>query len=100
LLHLPIAHGEGNYVADEETLSALARERRIILRYSDKNGAANDVANPNGSTGNIAAICNAARNVFGMMPHPERACDPRLGSTDGRVIFESVLNALRARRAA
>jgi phosphoribosylformylglycinamidine synthase len=100
LLRIPIAHGEGNYVADTETLQQLNRERRVLLRYCDESGAANGAANPNGSAEQIAGICNSARNVFGLMPHPERACDPRLGSTDGRVIFESILQALKTRRAA
>jgi phosphoribosylformylglycinamidine synthase len=100
LLDLPIAHGEGCYVADPATLAELNREGRVLLRYTDVRGAANDAGNPNGSVENIAGICNAARNVFGLMPHPERAADPRLGSIDGRVIFESVLAALGVRRAA
>jgi phosphoribosylformylglycinamidine synthase I len=100
LLNLPIAHGEGNYEADEATLAALVRERQILLRYVDANGAATPEANPNGSALNIAGICNRTRNVFGMMPHPERACDALLGSTDGRVIFESIIAAHRARVAA
>ena len=90
-LHIPIAHGEGNYVADPETLRELNRSQRILLRYVDKDGAVSDDANPNGSAENIAGICNARGNVFGMMPHPERACDPLLGSVDGKFIFESVL---------
>ncbi len=94
LLNIPIAHGEGNYVADEALLRELNRNRQIALRYCDTNGAIPDAANPNGSIQNIAGICNARRNVFGMMPHPERACEARLGSEDGRVIFESMLNAL------
>jgi phosphoribosylformylglycinamidine synthase I len=100
LLNLPVAHGEGNFEADEPTLAELVRDRQILLRYVDANGAATPEANPNGSALNIAGICNRTRNVFGMMPHPERACDPLLGSTDGRVIFESILAAHRARVAA
>jgi phosphoribosylformylglycinamidine synthase len=100
LLRLPIAHGEGCYVADAATLAGLNREGRVLLRYVDAHGAATDAANPNGSVENIAGICNAARNIFGLMPHPERACDPRLGSTDGRVIFESLLTSLGVRKAA
>ena len=76
------------------TLRELNLNRQIVLRYADKNGAVTDAANPNGSLQNIAGICNARRNVFGIMPHPERACEPRLGSEDGRVIFESMLNCL------
>ena len=72
----------------------------MLLRYTDARGAATEGGNPNGSAENIAGICNAARNVFGLMPHPERAADPRLGSVDGRVIFESILTTLGVRRAA
>jgi phosphoribosylformylglycinamidine synthase subunit PurQ / glutaminase len=85
ILRIPVAHGEGCYFADPETLDQLERENRVILRYAD---------NPNGSLRDIAGICNAKRNVFGMMPHPERASDPLMGSTDGRVIFESMVRAL------
>lgn len=91
VLDLPIAHGEGNYVADGRVLDELNRNRQILLRYVDKLGAATDAANPNGSAQNIAGICNARGNIFGLMPHPERASDARLGSVDGRVIFESLL---------
>ena len=100
LLRIPIAHGEGSYFAEPETLRRLNHERRILLRYSDENGACTEAANPNGSAENIAGICNESGNVFGLMPHPERACDPRLGSIDGRVVFESVLGALSAGRKA
>jgi phosphoribosylformylglycinamidine synthase I len=100
LLNIPIAHGEGSYLADPETLRQLNRNRQILLRYCDANGAVTDAANPNGSLENIAGICNAQFNVFGLMPHPERACDPRLGSIDGRVIFESILTRLGIRKAA
>jgi phosphoribosylformylglycinamidine synthase subunit PurQ / glutaminase len=82
---MPIAHGEGCYVADERTLDELEAEDRVVVRYVD---------NPNGSLRNIAGILNAGRNVMGMMPHPDRACDPLMGSTDGRVIFESMAAAL------
>ncbi len=91
LLELPIAHGEGNYFADEETLRSLDRHRQVLLRYADAAGRASAEANPNGSARNIAGVCNRRRNVFGLMPHPERASDPRLGSVDGKVIFESIL---------
>jgi len=100
VLRLPIAHGEGNYVADPETLRQLNLNRQIVLRYCNRNGALSDAANPNGSSEAIAGICNRERNVFGLMPHPERACDPRLGSVDGREIFESILNSLGMRVAA
>lgn len=99
-LRIPIAHGEGSYTADESTLKELKRNRQILLRYCDSRGAIVDSANPNGSTDHIAGICNAARNVFGLMPHPERACDARLGSVDGKVIFQSVLNQLGVKAAA
>ena len=92
ILNIPIAHGEGNYVCDDATLAQLKTEGRILLRYSG--------ANPNGAKDDIAGICNAARNVFGLMPHPERACDPLLGSTDGRIVFQSILAALRQAKAA
>ncbi len=84
-LRMPIAHGEGCYYADDKTLDQLEAEDRVILRYID---------NPNGSLRNIAGILNEGRNVMGMMPHPDRACDPLMGSTDGRVIFESIAHAL------
>jgi phosphoribosylformylglycinamidine synthase len=99
-LRIPIAHGEGCYVADAFTLAELNREGRVLLRYCDPSGAITDAGNPNGSAENIAGIRSAAGNVFGLMPHPERACDSRLGSTDGRVIFESILATLGARKAA
>lgn len=99
-LRLPIAHGEGSYTADPETLRKLNAEGRILLRYSDEGGAASDASNPNGSMEHIAGIVNEARNVFGLMPHPERACDKRLGSTDGRIIFESILTTLGVLKAA
>ena len=100
MLRVPVAHGEGNYIADEATLKELKRNRQILVRYCDANGAVTEAANPNGSTDNIAGICNAAHNVFGLMPHPERACDARLGSVDGRVIFESILKHLGVAAAA
>ncbi len=89
VLRIPIAHGEGCYFADAETLRQLKVEDRVLLRYCDESGRT--TTNPNGSIDNIAGICNEAGNVFGLMPHPERACDPALGSTDGRVIFESMI---------
>lgn len=92
VLDIPVAHGEGSYTANEETLEELARERRILLRYCDERGAVVPEANPNGSARNIAGICNAQRNVFGLMPHPERAFEARLGSEDGRLIFDSILS--------
>ena len=100
VLNIPIAHGEGNYVCDAATLAQLKAEQRILLRYSDAAGTITDAANPNGATENIAGICNASRNVFGLMPHPERACDAQLGSTDGRLVFQSILAALSKAKAA
>ena len=100
VLNIPIAHGEGNYTADEATLRELQQNDQILLRYADEHGAVTDAANPNGSVGNIAGICNKTRNVFGLMPHPERASEKILGSEDGRVIFESILNTLGVRKAA
>jgi phosphoribosylformylglycinamidine synthase I len=93
-LRLPIAHGEGNYYADPEVLQALEAERRVIFRYCDERGEATEAANPNGSVNNIAGICSEARNVVGLMPHPERACEGPLGSADGLVMLESVVTAL------
>ncbi|HSI11334.1 MAG TPA: phosphoribosylformylglycinamidine synthase subunit PurQ [Chthoniobacter sp.] len=95
-LRIPIAHGEGSYTADAATIRDLERQGRILLRYVDGGGASVDSANPNGSIDGIAGIVNEGRNVFGLMPHPERACDPRLGSSDGRIIFESILASLGA----
>jgi phosphoribosylformylglycinamidine synthase subunit PurQ / glutaminase len=93
-LKIPIAHGEGRFYASEETLKALNDNDQVLFRYCDEKGEATEASNPNGSLENIAGICNAGRNVFGMMPHPERAADPELGNTDGRIIFEHVLNQL------
>ena len=94
VLKLPIAHGEGNYFADEATLEALESSRRIIFRYCDEEGGVADSANPNGSLRNIAGICSEGRNVVGLMPHPERACESPLGSEDGLVLFDSVVSSL------
>lgn len=84
---IPIAHGEGRYYADEATLDRLEQNGQVIIRYCDEEGNVVPEANPNGSARNIAGICNEERNVFGMMPHPERACSPLLGNTDGRKVF-------------
>jgi phosphoribosylformylglycinamidine synthase len=100
VLRVPIAHGEGSYFADAPTLAELNRNRQVVLRYCDAQGAITDQANPNGSCESIAGIINRAGNVFGLMPHPERACDVKLGSTDGRIIFESVLTTLGVKSAA
>ena len=91
VLRLPIAHGEGNYFCDDATLKRLQRERRIVFRYCDSAGQITPESNPNGSRDNIAGICNERGNVLGMMPHPERAMEPALGSTDGRELFFSLL---------
>jgi phosphoribosylformylglycinamidine synthase I len=91
VLHVPIAHGEGCYFADDATIEKLEAEDRILVRYCNAEGEVTPEANPNGSRNNIAGICNEAGNVFGLMPHPERACDSLLGSTDGRAIFDSIL---------
>ena len=95
VLSLPIAHGEGNYFCDPETLDALEREGRVIFRYCDADGSVTDMSNPNGSLNNIAGICNSERNVLGLMPHPERAAESLLGSSDGRAIFLSMADSLR-----
>ena len=100
VLRVPIAHGEGNFTADAETLHALNAEGRVLVRYCDEAGKVTPEANPNGAAENIAGICNARRNVFGLMPHPERACDGALLSTDGRVIFDSLIATLGKSRAA
>ncbi|HEY0874684.1 MAG TPA: phosphoribosylformylglycinamidine synthase subunit PurQ [Vicinamibacterales bacterium] len=94
VLNLPIAHGEGNYFADPETLQALEASRRVIFRYCNEAGEVTEAANPNGSLNSIAGICNETRNVVGLMPHPERACESPLGSTDGLVLFDSVVASL------
>jgi phosphoribosylformylglycinamidine synthase I len=94
VLRVPIAHGEGNYFADEATLDELERNRQVIFRYCDAEGRVLGAANPNGSARNIAGICNAARNVMGMMPHPERCSEPLLGNADGLGIFQSIASAL------
>jgi phosphoribosylformylglycinamidine synthase len=96
VLHLPIAHAEGNYVCDDETFVQLSSEDRIVFRYCDRSGAVTEAANPNGSRDNIAGICSRERNVLGLMPHPERACEDLLGSSDGRDIFRSLAATLAA----
>lgn len=90
-LKIPVAHGEGKFYCDEKTLAELKSNDQILFRYCDENGNITDAANPNGSLENIAGICNATRNVFGMMPHPERVVDKDLYNTDGRLVFESLL---------
>ena len=87
VLKVPIAHGEGRFHADPGTLDRMEEGGRVLYRYCDASGAVTDASNPNGSSRNIAGVCNEGRNVFGMMPHPERACNPLLGNTDGRHVF-------------
>jgi phosphoribosylformylglycinamidine synthase I len=99
IVRLPIAHGEGCYFADEKTLRDLNDRRQIILRYSTADGRIEPSANPNGSVENIAGIVNREGNVFGLMPHPDRACEARLGSADGLKIFQSMIATIEARRA-
>lgn len=91
VLKIPIAHGEGRFHADAATLSELKQNDQIIYRYCNSEGAITDAANPNGTMENIAGICNKNRNVFGMMPHPERACSTVLGNADGRNVFNALL---------
>ncbi|MBS3886293.1 MAG: phosphoribosylformylglycinamidine synthase subunit PurQ [Dethiobacter sp.] len=91
LLKIPIAHGEGNYYADADTLRRMEANGQIVFRYATADGEVTDTANPNGSLTNIAGVCNEMKNVLGMMPHPERAGEAALGSQDGRLIFESIL---------
>jgi len=98
LLRMPIAHGEGCYFADEKTLHQLNENNQVILRYANDRGDLTADANPNGSIENIAGICNRAGNVFGLMPHPDRASDARLGSADGAKIFESMLQTIESQR--
>jgi phosphoribosylformylglycinamidine synthase subunit PurQ / glutaminase len=95
-LKIPIAHGEGNYFADAETMKSLEANGQILFRYCDADGNVTKEANPNGAMNNIAGICNATKNVFGMMPHPERAADTILSNTDGKLIFDSILNLVKA----
>lgn len=95
VLRVPIAHGEGNYFADERTLDELEANDQVIFRYCDAEGRVTSEANPNGSRRNIAGICNRTRNVLGMMPHPERCSEEILGNTDGLRIFESIRHALQ-----
>jgi len=98
LLRVPIAHGEGCYFADDDTLARLRANNEILWRYVDAQGAATETANPNGSLDNIAGICNEARNVAGLMPHPERASEAILGCADGRLVFESLIHACQSKR--
>ena len=93
---VPIAHGEGNYYCDATTLQSLKDNNQILFRYCDANGNVTPESNPNGALENIAGICNKGRNVFGMMPHPERASENSLGNTDGKKIFQSIVNTVMA----
>ena len=93
-IKIPIAHGEGRFHADEKTLEELKNNDQILFKYCDEGGEINDESNPNGSLLNIAGVCNKNRNVFGMMPHPERAADSELKNTDGRILFDSILNSV------
>lgn len=88
---IPVAHGEGRFYADEKTLNELEQNGQVIFRYCDENGKITEEANPNGALRNIAGICNERHNVFGLMPHPERACSAVLGNTDGREIIRNLL---------
>ena len=92
VLKIPVAHGEGRYYADDDTLLNLNSNNQVIYRYCNENGAITESANPNGAFNNIAGICNASRNVFGMMPHPERASSPLLGNEDGKQVFQMLFN--------
>lgn len=94
VLKIPIAHGEGRYYVPEDELEAITNNGQVLFRYCNEDGRVTPESNPNGSVGNIAGICNSSKNVFGMMPHPERAANIELGNTDGRVIFESILDAV------
>jgi phosphoribosylformylglycinamidine synthase len=96
VLRIPIAHGEGNYFATPDVLAKLEASRQVVFRYTTADGQTTDEANPNGSVNNIAGLCNDARNVVGLMPHPERACESPLGSADGLVILESVVQSLKS----
>jgi phosphoribosylformylglycinamidine synthase I len=97
VLKVPIAHGDGNYYIDEHGLSLLIKNNQIVLRYCEENGEVTSKANPNGAVDNIAAICNKGGNVLGMMPHPERCVEDCLGSSDGKYIFNSILDFLRGK---
>jgi phosphoribosylformylglycinamidine synthase len=94
VLRMPVAHGEGNYFAPPDVLRELEDARRVVFRYCDARGETTDAANVNGSARHVAGLCNEGRNVVGLMPHPERACEASLGSADGLVLFESVVRAL------
>jgi phosphoribosylformylglycinamidine synthase I len=94
ILKIPIAHAEGRFFADDKTITELKKNDQVLFSYCGDDGKSNESSNPNGTMQNIAGICNEGRNVFGMMPHPERAADEALGNTDGRLIFDSILNGV------
>ncbi len=94
VLKIPIAHGEGRFYASKDTIRSIAENDQVLFSYCDADGNVSQEANPNGSVNNIAGICNTGRNVFGMMPHPERACDAELGNEDGKLIFDGIINSL------
>jgi phosphoribosylformylglycinamidine synthase subunit PurQ / glutaminase len=94
-MKIPVAHGEGRYYADEATIKQLNEKKQVLFRYCDANGGIVPEANVNGSVDNIAGVCNEGRNVFGMMPHPERAADETLGNTDGKILFQSLIEEIK-----
>jgi phosphoribosylformylglycinamidine synthase len=96
VLRIPIAHGEGNYFAEPEVIARLEANRQVVFRYTSADGAVTSESNPNGSAAAIAGLCNETRNVVGLMPHPERACESSLGSADGLVILESAVQSLKS----
>jgi len=96
ILRMPVAHGEGAFFADAETIVRIEANKQVVFRYVDKAGQATEQANPNGSIHNIAGICNEARNVVGMMPHPDRAWDKKLGSEDGKFLFASMVHTVES----
>ncbi|HTA83024.1 MAG TPA: phosphoribosylformylglycinamidine synthase subunit PurQ [Bacteroidia bacterium] len=98
VLNVPIAHGEGRFYTDAATLEAMNRNGQVVFRYCSSKGEITDAGNPNGSIDNIAGICNEAKNVFGMMPHPERAADELLNSTDGLLILNSLVNTVKNKK--
>ena len=97
-LNIPIAHKEGRYYASDADLASMRQNHQILFRYCDKEGEISLEVNPNGSVENIAGVCNEMKNIFGLMPHPERACDDELGNLDGKIIFESFIRTLREKR--
>jgi phosphoribosylformylglycinamidine synthase len=99
LIRMPIAHGDGNYYAEPDVIARLESNRQVVFRYVSPSGEVTDESNPNGSAHNIAGICNETRNVVGLMPHPERACELAVGSADGLAVFESILQWTRTSEA-